>query len=310
MARTVDQRIIDAALPNLGAVTTAALAAAGVSRTSVRTRVNDGFLEEIAKGVFIVPSLGRALATLAAVQLAIPTSAISHQTAARLLKMGVPRNGIHLTCPKSHTRRIDGVQIHETRRLDADDVMLHKGLRITTPSRTLWDLVNVLPPASHRELVSKQLAQKRPTEGELIACHEALARRGRTGTVRMRELMFDLLDDEPFPESELERLVLLELVKRGAPKMYRQFMPPWYDGIRGIVDFADPLGKTIIEADGRRWHASERATGSDLERDLIAAKHGWHVIRIGWHEVVYRPGTILTAVIEILEARQAIALGA
>ncbi len=299
--------MIELAALNHGAVASAELRRSGISRSSVATRVHAGFFVRVAKGVYVLPAMESALTILAAAQLALPVGAISHRTAARLHDMRVGARGLHLTCPPGAHHAITGVRVHESRRLESVDICLIDGLRVTTPARTLWDLANDMGENLHRDLIQEQLIKSKPTKDELIACHRAMARQGRKGTTRMREQLLLLLDDQPFPESELERRVLTELKRRDAPPLLRQFKPPWYDGVRGIVDFADPIGKTILEADGRRWHASEAARRSDLRRDVLAGQHGWFVYRIGWQEVVHRTDSIMDDVVALVAARHAAA---
>ncbi len=307
MRVSVDQRIIEAAASHRGAVTAAMLARVGVSRSSIRSRVGSGLLRIAAKGVYVVVPLEQPGTLLDAALLALPDAAASHRTAARLHGMSVPAGPLEIVAPPSAHHAGALAIVHRSRHLPPVDVEELDGRRVTTPARTLWDLTNSIGPRWHREVVESQLVVKRPSAEALIACHRAMARRGRKGTTRMRRLLLEILDDEPFPESELERLVLVGLMTRQVPPLRRQFPPPWYDGVSGIVDFADPVGLTIIEADGRRWHATERARRNDLARDLEAARHGWFVFRLGWHEVVQRNESILDEVADVLRRRHAAA---
>ena len=88
-----------------------------------------------------------------------------------------------------------------------------------------------------------------------------------------------------------------------------QYQPPWYDGVRGIVDFGDPESMTVLEVDGRRWHAIEQAQVDDRRRDRMAQRHGWRVIRFTWAEVVHDPETIVDD-IRAIRQRQRSALAA
>ncbi len=304
MAKSPDQRILELAQRNHGAVTARQLAAERVSATTISRRVSSGFLVPVVRGVYIVGVLESPMALVAAVQLAVPDAVASHRTAARLHGMSIFEPKPELTRRGGSHLRVPGVRIHESKRLDAVDLTEIDGLKVTTAARTLWDLAAPMGEYLHRTMVQTQVTIKRPTRAELIACHRSMARQGRKGTVAMRLILLELFDDEPFPASELERRVQDELDRRGAPLLRRQFKPPWYDGVRGIVDFADPIGKTIIEADGRRWHASEQARRSDLQRDLIAAKNGWVVLRVGWHEVVHRTDPIMNDIVALILSRR------
>jgi hypothetical protein len=120
----------------------------------------------------------------------------------------------------------------------------------------------------------------------------------------MRSLLEELLDDEPYPQSELELRLLTALVRRGSPPLHRQFRPPWYEGRSGIVDLAEPTSRTIIEADGRRWHSADLDRRDDGERDRRAALNGWLVLRVGWHEVVHRTDATVSEILGVMASRR------
>jgi very-short-patch-repair endonuclease len=197
------------------------------------------------------------------------------------------------------------VFVHETNHLPDIDRTTIDDCHATTVARTLCDLVTVLRPANHRRVVQTALVERRVTPGELIACHRAMSRRGRRGVAAMRRLLVDLVDDEPYPQSELEYRLTVALARRGLGYFRRQYAPPWYDGVSGIVDFADPIGCTILEADGRRWHTVDQDRRRDAERDRLAARNGWLVLRVGWHEVVHRTDSVLEEIAHIVAVRRA-----
>lgn len=304
MAKSADQRILETASAHHGVINTAALQEANVGKWTVSDRVRSGLLVPVVKGIYIVPPLADQYTLVAAAQTAVPKAVVSHRTAARIHGMDVAEFEPELTRPRGSHLAIPGVHMHESRRLSPIDQTSAKGLIVTTPTRTLWDLGTTLGENLHRKVIQEEVARKRVSKDELVACHRAMARRGRKGTAAMRKQLLDSFDDEPFPESELERRVQQALDDRSAPPVIRQFRPPWYNGVSGIVDFADPVGKTIIEADGRRWHATELARRSDLQRDLTAGKHGWHTIRVGWQEIVHRADPVMDEIFELLVFRR------
>ncbi len=304
---TVDQRILALAKQHNGAVDSRSLESAGVSGSTIRRRVATGFLRRVARGIYVVVPLENATTFFSAVQLAIPDAIVSHRSAARIHGMHVFAPLPELVVPRGTHHLVTGARLHESRRLALIDIEDRDGFKVTTPARTLWDLASTLGPTLHREVVTQQLTVGKPIPQQLVACHQSMARQGRNGTKQMRELLLSIVDDEPFPESELELRVLAALIELGAPALQRQFKPPWYDGVRGVVDFAEPVGKTIIEADGRRWHASELSRRRDLQRDLLAGTHGWFVYRVGWHEVVHRSDTVMNDLATLLRRRHDLA---
>jgi very-short-patch-repair endonuclease len=85
-------------------------------------------------------------------------------------------------------------------------------------------------------------------------------------------------DYDPYPISvcwdsiltPIERSVWADIRQCGLP-LYLQYPVGCY-----IADFADPVRKIVIEADGARWHDQQR----DAIRDAAMAKSGWSVYRI------------------------------
>jgi very-short-patch-repair endonuclease len=95
------------------------------------------------------------------------------------------------------------------------------------------------------------------------------------------------------------------LRRTGVGRVQIQFCPPWYDGIRGIVDFALPELQLIVEADGRRWHAVTQAQEEDRRRDRRAARHGWTVLRFSGHEISHRKASLVDELCGLFAARRA-----
>lgn len=142
--------------------------------------------------------------------------------------------------------------------------------------------------------------------GEIQACAAAWCRRGRSGSGVIRALDHELLDAEPLPGSELERRAMQLLREAGVGGWTPQYRPPWYDGVRGVVDLAWPVELVVVELDGRRWHATAQAQTEDRRRDRLATTHGWFTLRFGWAEVVHRPGSFVDEVSQVLGARRAL----
>ncbi|MDH3300933.1 MAG: endonuclease domain-containing protein [Acidimicrobiia bacterium] len=82
-----------------------------------------------------------------------------------------------------------------------------------------------------------------------------------------------------------------------------QFRPPWYDGLRGVVDFAHPNLRLVVEADGRRWHSREQEMAADRRRDRLAARHGWVTMRFTWAEITGRPAAVASELRAVVATR-------
>ncbi len=112
------------------------------------------------------------------------------------------------------------------------------------------------------------------------------------------------MTSEPVPASLLERRAGELLRSNGIEGWVPQYRPPWYDGLRGVVDLAWPEDRMVVELDGRRWHATTQAQAEDRRRDRAAAAHGRFVLRFGWQEVMRRPGLVVGECRTVLEGRR------
>lgn len=308
MSYRADLEVVRLAAGQHGAVTQQQLTDGGVSPSTISRRAAAGMLRSVAKGIYVVPAIENENSLLAAGLLRNATAVASHRSAARLHAMNISDRGFaEITVERGRTHTMSGVTIHETRWLPDADTMTLNGLRLTTPARTLIDLHAVLGFEHYQRVVKDQLTVGIPTAPRFVACHCALARRGRNGTTAVRNLIADLIDDQPFVASELEWRLYNELSERGIHYLRRQFAPPWYNGVEGIVDFADPVGQTIVEADGRSFHQLELDRRRDRARDREAILHGWQPLRYGWHEIVHNTEATMDELVTILEQRRNLA---
>ncbi len=305
-AGLVDQLIISLAARSHGVTTRSELVAVGVSQRSIEHRVANGVLVVAHRGVYVTEALRTDRTDLAAATKAVSGSAVARATAGLLhgfsWERWLARQGWHIVGPNGAALRDERVVMHQTRYLPDHHRVIIDNLVVTSPERTVCDLAASMSPARLIEFVQHQLVERRVDLDRLLACHLELARRGRAGTRTLREELGNLADPRDFPQSILELAVQERLVRDGL-ELLRQFRPPWYDGRSGIVDFADPAGRTILEADGRSFHSTSKAFTEDRRRDRVAVANGWAVVRVGWHDVT--TGTsAMDDVLEIIRARR------
>ncbi len=292
----VDERILKQAMDNHGVCARADLLALGVSRSIISRRLESGFLEQRASDVYVVPVLATQMTQLATALMAADLSVASHYTAVQIHGLSVPKYKLQrmqeILLPYKRSHSLDGIVMHSTRCLPASHQTVADGFPITTAERTVCDVVFRQSERAANYLVQRAIADGLVQPGLLAASHLTLARRGRKGTVFTRILLDQLLGRETYPLSELEIRIRGMLDNHHLSGFVSQYQPPWYDGADGIVDFADPHTRTILEGDGRRWHAIEQAQVADRRRDRLAQRNGWRVIRVTWAEVVHDPSTI------------------
>jgi very-short-patch-repair endonuclease len=64
------------------------------------------------------------------------------------------------------------------------------------------------------------------------------------------------------------------------------------DGVIGVVDLADVRLRIVIEADSHEFHGGAADFARDCERYSRLTADGWLVIRIPWHQAMFRQGEV------------------
>lgn len=202
-------------------------------------------------------------------------AAFSHATAAAMF--GAPIDAPHRPHVALTPRRVlpqrAEIVVH-ARRLNPEDVVVHRDLRLTSGPQTFLDLAERMPPW---ELLAVGDALFR--SGHL--CPEALSRRleraGRVrGVIRARTCA-PLLS--PLSMSRPESLMRYWLLQSDLPAPQPQI--PVHDGWGRVVAHGD-LGyaewRVLLEYEGRQ-HAEVEQFGRDVERYSLMAADGWLVLR-------------------------------
>lgn len=304
-----DAIIMNLAAHRAGVCLRSELLAAGITRSSLGRRIEAGVLRPTVRGVYIVDGLAGKRTPLHHAVAALNDAELSRFTAGRLQNFAIDptidASTVHVAVPHGTNRQIVGVSIHRRRRPSAaQDLVTIDGLPVTGPALTLVDLAAVVGPSRLRHLVQTQVHDQRPSLGELIACFDSVARRGVNGIGSLRKVLRTMTDGEPVHHSRLEQLTARLLRTHGIDGYRAQFRPPWYDGIRGVVDFAHPELKIVLEADGRQWHRRDQDMAEDRRRDRLAARHGWISIRVTWREVTVRPAATAADILAIMANRR------
>lgn len=313
MAVKTDLIISTLAVRSAGVVTRAELLHAGLASATVADRVRRGHLVAVCPGLYQLPELETELTPAYRAIKAVPGAILSHVTAARLLGFPVGSTtdvgSWHVTAPLGRRTGLSCVVVHHSRRLSADDIdQPHPGLATTSPARTILDLSGTaVSDRRLRHVLESQIVADRPSVPELQACLDRSAHHGVPGAARVRRLLSQLFGHRAVPESKLETELATLLARAGLCGFVGQYRPPWYEGRRGIVDFANPDLRLIVEADGRRWHQVGQAMDEDRNRDRVAAAHGWQVVRVTWSDVIDRPTATVEQLAATVAARSVIA---
>lgn len=183
-------------------------------------------------------------------------------------------------------------------RYEAPAVTTVRGLPVTTPAQTLFDIAPRISVERLERVVDDELLRGRLTPealDERLSFYEGTR---RAGLPVMRSIIADRRADGPSPSvSDLERRgdrILKRLA--GHPVVRAEVSFPWLMAGAGRVDRHLPDEGIIVEFDGRRWHARLRDFDTDRWRDNQAAAAGLVTLRFTWTHITSRPREVLTII--------------
>jgi very-short-patch-repair endonuclease len=284
MSHDVEARILGTAAGQHGIVTRAQLLATGLSSSAISRRLSRGLFRPLHRGVYLVgPLESRRSREMAAVMAAGAGAVVSHLTAVRvwtLIKLkgqagSVPVD-ISVQAPDRGSRR-PGLRIHRVASLPRGECVVHDGIPVTTPGRTLIDVAGTL---GHRDLERAVARAERAGLVEaddfrsLVSRHE-----GRPGVPQLRAVL-ELQGGPAFTRSEAEAR-FLELVRRGGlprPRVNERLGP--YE-----IDFLWPAERLAVEVDGFGFHSSRSSFEGDRRKDAWLLARGIRVLRLTWKQI-------------------------
>ena len=263
---------------NHGVVTRQELRAAGVTLAAIRHRLGSGALLTQHPGVYRVgheaPSIEARY--VAAVRAAGPDAALSARAAAHLHSLTRGRAPApEVTVPT--TRRIKGVITHR-RTLAPEDITTHRGIRITTPARTLTDLAAALTDDGLARACHEAGVKYGTTPRHV---HEVLARRPRCpGAPKLRAVTSG---EQPVTLSRLETRFSRLLTDNHLPH-------PTMNRRKGShrIDCRWETQPLTVELDSYRYHNSRYAWEQDRRREREARARGDDFRRFTWDDVTER----------------------
>jgi very-short-patch-repair endonuclease len=263
-----------------GVVSHAQLVELGLSPEAIRHRVAKGRLHRIHRGVYAVgrPELTQQGIWMAAVLRVGPDAYLSHQPACAHWGLSRPPRGpIDVSLNAAVFRQLPGIRVHRRPSLPDEDLTVHDGIPITTPTRTLIDLATILTPnrleAAVNEADVLDLVDPETLRNALDD------RKGQRGVGPLRAI----LDRHTFrlTETELERR-FLRIVRRA-----RLPIPDTQVRLAGRVDFYWPDLGLVVETDGLRYHRTPSRQARDNRRMQEHAAAERTAVRFSHYEIRY-----------------------
>jgi hypothetical protein len=270
---------------DFGLTTTSVLLAEGLTYSAISRRVARGALVRRHRGVYSFGpgALSDDAEWAAAVFAAGEGAVLNHLSAARLWRASRWAAPIAHVLVPGHRRPLEGVILHSYRHLDPLDVVIYRGIPVTTVARMLVDLSDVLTAHQLAYVMHEAAFHKRFS---VSATRAAMARaNGRRGLAVLAKALELHLSGSAGTRSGLEDAFLALVAELPEPLVNTAC-----EGEE--VDFRWPDRDVIVEVDGR-GHRRRGQRSSDARRDAKLTAAGYTVLRFTDVEIEQTPDVAL-----------------
>jgi very-short-patch-repair endonuclease len=289
-----ERRLGRLAARQLGLFTRAQAVDCGYSAFQIRRRIGRGEWQQVCGPVLAFR--GRQLTApvlAAAAHLAVPGSVIAGPSAA--LWYDLPTGAAGATGRWLWVGRPGRCRVADVRTLcdplTEDDVHRGDGMLITSPGRTVFDCLRVMPDDAALRLAFRALQRGWTTRGELKRRIHEFA--GRRGAPRLAMLMATVVGDA---ESAAERLALGLLRRTRITGWVANAEIRDRAGLIGYGDIVFYAARLVVEIDGWAFHSDQERFQRDRSRQNRLVAAGWTVLRFTWADLRYRPDQFVAAV--------------
>jgi very-short-patch-repair endonuclease len=278
-----------------GHVTRAQLLGLGLGRGAIDHRIEAGKLIVVHPGVYAVGhQQTTAVALAAAAVLACgPDAVLSHESAAALWGMRDrwPRRP-EVTAPRN--RRRPGICAHRSRTLSAKDIRRHRGIRVTSPARTVLEIASRLSAPALARTVNDGRLGRHLRVADLAELLERLPQ--HPGTPRVLPLIRTATGPT---RSQFEDAFVAFDERFGLPFPRMNARVAGYE-----VDALFEAERLIVELDGFEYHRDRRSFERDRERDAATLAAGYGTVRLTWERFTGSPDREAARLHAILRARR------
>jgi hypothetical protein len=303
----LDECVARVAAAQHGVFTRAQAIRCGATKSTIRWRLRVGrWVQPLPKVYRIagVPVTWRQQASAACLQLG-PGAVLSHRAASALRgTLGVRRGRVEVTVPRNRNRpRRDDVIVHLPREpIPPEDITAIDGIPVTKPARTLLDLATVEPVEVVERALDDALRLGLVSLAFLDRWLEIPLNVRHRGARTLQRLV-DARKVVGVTESPLEMRVLKLLASATVPVPMLQYRVWDGDTLIARLDFAYPVERVAIEADGFRFHDGRTRFDDERARGNRLQSLGWNVLRITSAHVDEHPDEVVDWVRQALARR-------
>jgi very-short-patch-repair endonuclease len=286
-----DQRLHRTAARQLGLFTRTDATRCGFSEYQVRRRLASGEWQRVYGKVLAFQ--GRQLTPrimAAAAQLAVPGSVVAGPSAA--LWYGLPVDGTVRwlwTGPRGRGSVPDVRVLRDP--LSKADICRADGIPITSPDRTVFDCLRLLPEDAAMRVMDRAIQQGWTTFGELVRRLREHA--GRRGTPRLVRLVRAAGGGS---HSAAERKAATLLRSTGITGWAPNAEIRDSAGLIGYGDLVFIAARLVVELDGWAFHSDLARFQHDRTRQNRLVAAGWTVLRFTWADLHDRPDRVIATI--------------
>jgi very-short-patch-repair endonuclease len=280
--------------------------AVGFNDPTIRRRLRSGAWDRLHPGVYRVAGSPPGWHTeIWAALLAVgPLAAVTHETSVRIQGSShVAARPITVSVPHGAHPRVRGAVIHQIDDLRPHHIVTVDGLPVSDPARAIVEVAAVLGRRQLSLVLDDLVFDRRTTYPKVSHRLAEVVRPGKPGVEKLGALLDERSDERVPPGSELERALRAALLAGGLPDPQPQVALPGAGHVDGVVDYAYPDCRLVLEADGRRWHTRVRDLARDHRRDAEGARVGWQTLRFLYEDVVHDPDGVCATVADVRSIR-------
>ena len=273
MTAARDGEILELALAQFGAFSRAQAIERGFTKRQIAYKLGEGLWLHGAPETFVLPQFERTFEQRAMVAHlhAGPGSYLSFECAAMLRQLDGSRSAsIEVTVHRELMRRIPTskvAKVHYQPEIDPSDYSMVGPLPVASVGRIIADLAR-----SRSVNALERMFECGHRRGDidvdgLLAVVDRVARRGRPGSTRLRELAARVVADGKRNGSDAETIFFQILRDANLPLPSRQVMMLRDDGSHAYTDYAYEGIDAVLEVLGYAWHSSRASLDRDAERN-------------------------------------------
>jgi hypothetical protein len=289
-----ERRLGRFAARQLGLFTRAQAVDCGYSAFQIRRRVGRGEWQQVCGPVLAFR--GRQLTApvlAAAAHLAVPGSVIAGPSAALWYDLPTGTTaptGRWLWVGPMRRRRVAEVRVLRDQ-MSPDDIRRADGMLVTSPGRTVFDCLRVLPDDAALAVLDRALQRGWTSFGEQV--RRVRAHAGRGGAPRLARLIRAAGGGA---HSVAERRMATLLLTAGISGWVANAPIRDGSGLIGYGDIVFTRARLVIEIDGFAYHSDTERFQRDRTRQNRLVNAGWTVLRFTWRDLRDRPEQVITTI--------------